>query len=154
MSTPLAIGTQAPDFTLKSSDGNDVTLSALRGQKVVLNFYPADWSPGCTNQMDAYTRDYNQFEDQDARVFGISVDNVWSHKAWREARGLKIELLSDFNPHGKVGQAYGVYNSERGTNSRVTFVIDEQGVIRDVQSATTGEFPTAGAVCEVLQQIG
>jgi peroxiredoxin len=154
MDQPLAIGTQAPDFTLKSGDGEAITLSSLRGQKTVLNFYPADWSPGCTNQMDAYARDYNQFADQGARVFGISVDSVWSHKAWKDSRGLKIELLADFNPKGEVGKQYGVFNEERGTHRRVTFVIDEQGVIRDVQEAKAGEFPTADAVCEVLQKIG
>lgn len=81
MSEPLAAGSQAPDFTLPAGDGQKITLSELRGQKVVLTFYPADFSPGCQNQMEAYTRETTEFEARDGKVFGISVDNTWSHKA-------------------------------------------------------------------------
>lgn len=154
MSEPLEVGTEAPDFTLKTGDGDEVTLSSLRGQKVVLNFYPADWSPGCTNQMDEYTREADQLHGTGARVFGVSVDSHWSHKAWQEARGLKIPLLADFHPHGGVARQYGVFNDGPGTANRVTFVIDEQGIIQDVQRAARGEFPSVGAVCAALSRIG
>ena len=154
MSEALAAGTQAPDFTLRSSDGGEVTLSDLRGQKVVLAFYPLDWSPGCTNQMDAFTRDYGQFEAQGARVFGISVDSVWSHQAWRDARGIPFPLLADFHPKGEVARKFGVYSEERGNSRRVTFVIDEQGIIRDVNVSPAGEVPSVDAVCGVLDRIG
>ena len=152
MSEPLAAGSQAPDFTLPASNDQQVTLSDLRGKKVVLAFYPADFSPGCQNQMEAYTRDADQFDAQGATVFGISVDNVWAHKAWKEARGLSIELLADFHPKAEVARAYGVYNEERGTANRVTFVIDEQGVIRDVQTAERGSFQSVGALCSALER--
>lgn len=152
MSESLAEGSQAPDFTLPADNGQTVTLSELRGQKVVLAFYPADFSPGCQNQMEAYTRDAAEFETHGGKVFGISVDNVWSHKAWKEARGITIDLLSDFHPKGKVATAYGVYNDERGNASRVTFVIDEQGVIRDVQTAERGSFQSVGALCSALDR--
>jgi peroxiredoxin len=154
MSEPLAVGTPAPDFTLRSTDDEEVTLSSLRGQKVVLAFYPLDWSPGCTNQMDAFTRDYRRFEEQGARVFGISVDSVWSHKAWREARGIPFPLLADFHPKGAVATQYGVYNEQRGNARRVTFVIDEEGIIRDVNVSAQGEIPSVDAVCSILSQIG
>lgn len=152
MSESLAEGSQAPDFTLPADNGQTVTLSELRGQKVVLAFYPADFSPGCQNQMEAYTRDAAEFETHGGKVFGISVDNVWSHKAWKEARGITIDLLSDFHPKGEVATAYGVYNDERGNASRVTFVIDEQGVIRDVQTAERGAFQSVGALCSALDR--
>jgi peroxiredoxin len=150
---PIAVGTPAPDFTLKSGDNEEITLSALRGNKVVLAFYPLDWSSGCQNQMDGFTRDYAQFEAEGANVFGISVDSVWSHKAWAEARGIPFPLLADFHPKGAVAQAYGVYNEERGNSRRVTFVIDEEGIVRDVHVSAVGEVPTAGMVCDALRQI-
>lgn len=153
MSEPLAVGTAAPDFTLRSSDGDEVTLSSLRGQRVVLAFYPLDWSSGCTNQMEGFTRDYGQFEAQGAKVFGISVDSVHSHRAWKEALGLPFPLLADFHPKGAVAQLYGVYNEERGNSRRATFVIDEQGIIRDVSVSAAGEVPTAEGVCSVLDRI-
>lgn len=153
MSETLTVGTPAPDFTLRSGSNEEVTLSSLRGNKVVLAFYPLDWSTGCQNQMDGFARDFSQFEAEGAKVYGISVDSVWSHKAWQEARGLPFELLADFHPKGAVAQQYGVYNAERGNARRVTFVIDEQGVIRNVQEAAQGEIPTAGGVCDALREI-
>jgi len=153
MTEPLAVGATAPDFTLRGGSNAEVSLSALRGHKVVLAFYPLDWSSGCQNQMDGFARDFSQFEAEGAQVFGISVDSVWSHRAWAEARGLPFELLADFHPKGAVAQLYGVYNEERGNSRRATFVIDEEGVIRDVHLAAQGEIPTAGMVCEALRQI-
>lgn len=152
MSEPLAAGSHAPDFSLPTGDGQRVTLSELRGQKVVLAFYPADFSPGCQNQMEAYTKDAGEFEAHGAKVLGISVDNTWTHKAWKDARGIAIELLSDFHPKGEVAKAYGVFNEERGTANRVTFVIDEQGLIRDVQTAERGSFQSVGAICSALDR--
>lgn len=152
MSEPLTEGTTAPDFTLPSTNGQKITLSDLRGQKVILAFFPAAFSPGCQNQMEAYTKDAAEFETHGAKVFGISVDNTWSHKAWQDARGITIPLLSDFHPAGEVARAYGVYNDERGTANRVTFVIDEQGVIRDVQTAERGSFQSVGALCSALDR--
>lgn len=153
MSEPLAVGTPAPDFTLKSGSGEDVTLSDLRGHKVVLAFYPLDWSGGCTRQMDEYSANFSNFEQAGAKVFGISVDSVYSHRAWAEARGIKVPLLADFHPKGAVAQMYGVYNEERGNARRVTFLIDEEGIIRDVIVAPPGEFTESGVVCDALRNV-
>ena len=153
MSEPITVGTPAPDFTLKSDSGEDVRLSDLRGRKVVLAFYPLDWSSGCTNQMAGFTRHYGRFEEQDAAVFGISVDSVYSHKAWREALGIPFPLLADFHPKGAVAQQFGVYNEERGNARRATIVIDEDGIVRDVSVSAQGEVPTAEGVCSVLSGI-
>jgi len=148
------VGEQAPDFTLKSGEGDEVTLSALRGQKVVLAFYPLDWSPGCQDQMDGFTKDYAKFEAQGAQVFGISVDSTWSHKAWKDARGLAFPLLADFHPKGAVAEAYGVYNAERGNARRVTFIIDEHGLVRDKDESAAGQVPSVDLVCDMLSKVG
>src|SRR5688500_3741111 len=111
MDEPITVGTPAPDFTLRASTGEDVRLSELRGQRVVLAVYPLDWSPGCTKQMDAYSQSVSQFQAEGAQVFGISVDSTWSHPAWAEARGISFPLLADFHPRGAVAELYGVYNA-------------------------------------------
>ncbi len=150
MTKLLTPGTEAPDFTLKTGDGDEVALSSLRGQKVVLAFYPLDWSPGCQNQMDAFSAGWEQVAGTGAQVYGISIDSTWSHKAWKEARDLKIPLLSDFHPKGAVGEAYGVYNPERGNHRRVTYYIDEQGVVTEVDDKPATDATGVDAVCSVL----
>jgi peroxiredoxin len=154
MSNTIAVGAEAPDFTLQTGDGEEVTLSSLRGQKVVLAFYPLDWSGTCTKQMAGFAEGFPEFESQGAKVFGISVDSSYSHHAWSEALGARFPLLADFNPKGAVAQQYGVYNEERGYARRVTFVIDEQGVVRDVIASPSGEFPSVGMVCDALRRAG
>src|SRR4051794_21297600 len=137
--TPISIGSPAPDFTLKSSSGEDVTLSSLRGHKVVLAFYPLDWSGLCTKQMDSYSANLAEFEEQGAKIFGVSVDSAYSHVAWVDARGLTFPLLADFHPKGAVATAFGVYNEQRGYANRAIVVIDEQGNVRQVEMAKQGE---------------
>ena len=147
---PLAVGTPAPDFTLRAGDNSEVSLSSLRGKKVVLAFYPMDWSPGCQNQMDAFSANWEQVAGTGAAVYGISIDSRWSHVAWQEARGLKIPLLADFNPKGAVGAAYGVYNPEGGYHRRTTFVIDEQGIIPNVDTKPATDASGVEIVCSLL----
>ena len=147
---PLAVGTAAPDFTLRAGDNTEVTLSALRGQKVVLAFYPMDWSPGCQNQMDAFSASWEQVAGTGAAVYGVSIDSRWSHKAWQEARGLQIPLLADFHPKGAVGAAYGVFNPESGYHRRTTFVIDEQGIIINVDTKPATDASGVEIVCSLL----
>jgi peroxiredoxin len=153
MNEPIAVGAPAPDFTLKSSTGEDVNLSALRGQKVVLAFYPFDWSGVCTKQMDDYSANLAQFQAEGAQVLGISIDSPYSHRAWAETRGLGFPLLADFHPKGAVAQAYGVYNAEGGFAKRAIIVVDESGVVRSVEMAKPGEFPESGMVCDVLRHV-
>lgn len=153
MSEPISIGSPAPDFTLQSSAGGSVTLSDLRGSTVVLAFYPLDWSSVCSKQMDDYSANISQFEAEGAKVFGISVDSIHSHRAWAEARKIAFPLLADFHPKGAVAQLYGVYNEERGSARRVTFLIDAEGIVRDVISAPAGEFTESGMVCSALRNV-
>jgi len=127
--TPLPAGTPAPDFELRSTADETTSLSDLRGRPVVLVFYPADFSPTCTDQLGLYQMLLPEFERYDAVVLGISVDNLWAHKAFAADRKLTFPLLADFEPKGEVSRAYGAYNDEAGTSRRALFVVDGDGVV-------------------------
>ena len=129
----IEIGTAAPDFTLPSDKGDDVTLSSFRGNKVVLYFYPKDDTPGCTAQACDFRDSRRQFEELDAVVLGVSADSVASHQGFRDKFDLNFPLLSD-ESHD-VLEAYGVWKKHPiygMTIERSTFLIDEEGVVRDV----------------------
>lgn len=125
------VGTEAPDFTLKNQDNEDVTLSSFRGERnVLLVFYPLAFSGICTNEMCAVRDDIASFQNDEVQVLAVSVDHPFALKAWSQAKNLNFPLLSDFWPHGKVAQQYGVFNAERGIAMRGTFLIDKQGIVR------------------------
>jgi peroxiredoxin len=126
----IEVGKEAPDFTLPDENSQPVRLRDLRGSPVVLVFYPADFSPVCTNEMCGYRDDYSHFQAKGARVFGISRDSVWAHKAFRENLGLKYGLLSD--PKGDVSRLYGTWNEDLALAERLTVVVDKDGIIRYV----------------------
>lgn len=126
----LSVGQPAPDFTLKDQNQKEVKLSDFAGKKrVVLVFYPLDWSPVCTNEHACFVNDMKNFDTLDAEVLGISVDSVWSHKAYAEKMGIKYPLLADFQPRGAVGEKFGVFLSDKGITGRSIFVIDKQGKV-------------------------
>lgn len=125
---PVTIGAGAPEFSLKDQDQKEVKLSDYRGKKkVVLVFYPLDWSPVCTKEHACMVNDKKQFEDLDAQVLGISVDSVWSHKAYADKMGIHYPLLADFQPRGAVGEKYGVYLADKGITGRAIYIIDRDG---------------------------
>ncbi len=126
----VSIGESAPDFTLRDESNQEVRLSSLRGAPVVLVFYPADFSPICTNELCGIRDDFSAFEAKGAKVFGISRDSTWAHKAFQEREGLKHSLLADTK--GEVARLYGCWNEELGLAERLTVVIDAAGVIRYV----------------------
>ena len=146
----LKTGDMAPDFTLLGNDDQEYTLSAQRGHKVVLIFYPQDFSPTCETQHACMVDDYRKFQAADARVFGISVDSNWAHKAFASALGIAYPLLSDFNPRGEVAERYGVFLPERGHSSRVTFVVGPDGVITDVLAWPYPNIPETAPVLAAL----
>jgi len=126
----LAVGQAAPDFTLKDQSQKEVKLSDFAGKKkVVLVFYPLDWSPVCTNEHACFVNDMKQFETLDAEVLGVSVDSVWSHKAYAEKMGIKYSLLADFHPKGAMSMKYGVYLPEKGITGRAVVIIDKAGKV-------------------------
>lgn len=138
MSDMLQPGSSAPDFTLMDGEGTKHTLSNYRGKNVVLAFYPADWSSVCTSQLALYQAMIDEIRSYDAEVLAISVDNRWSHKAWAKHQQITFPLLSDFWPHGKIAQRYGVLRERDGITDRAVFVIDKEGVIR---TSWVGEHP-------------
>jgi mycoredoxin-dependent peroxiredoxin len=126
----LAVGQTAPDFALKDQSQKEVKLSDFKGKKkVVLVFYPLDWSPTCTNEHACFVNDMKNFDTLDAEVLGVSVDSVWSHKAYAEKMGIKYSLLADFQPRGAMSEKYGVFLPEKGITGRSIFIVDKQGKV-------------------------
>jgi peroxiredoxin len=149
----LKPGIPAPDFTLHSTPDQLVTLSDLRGKPVVLVFYPADWSPVCSDQLELYNELLPEFYEYDAQIIGISVDGIWSHVAFSKDRKLHTPLLSDFEPKGAVACLYGVYNEKTGEAERALFVIDAEGVIRWSYVSPVGINPGADGLLRALALI-
>ena len=124
-----ALGQPAPDFTLPSTAGTDVTLSSFRGKEnVLVAFFPAAFSGTCTAEMCALSEDYSRFHAAGTRVLPISVDAVPSLKAFKEKERMSVDLLSDF--FRKTARDYGVLAEENGTARRSYFLVDKQGVLR------------------------
>jgi peroxiredoxin len=126
---PLPVGTPAPDFALPDASGEPVKLEDLRGRPVVLAFYPLDWSPGCSQQLDLYQQEIEEFRGRGVELIGISVDSVYSHGAWAAVRGLSFPLLSDFQPKGEVARRYNVWRDDDGFSERALYVLDPEGTI-------------------------
>ncbi|WP_107669839.1 peroxiredoxin [Cyanothece sp. BG0011] len=121
----LAVGTVAPDFTTVDDEGNTVSLSDYKGKVVVLYFYPKDDTPGCTKEAQSFRDNYQQYQDKDMVVFGVSMDDQASHKAFKEKYGLPFQLLVDKD--GKLTKAYDVEGG--GYSKRVTYIINAEGKI-------------------------
>ena len=153
VSHPLPAGTPAPDFTLSCTADQRLSLSELQGKLVVLVFYPADFSPVCGDQLALYNELHSDFHRLGAEIVAISVDGVWCHAAFREARHLHFTLLSDFEPKGAVAKQYGVYREQEGTTERALFVLDRDGVIRWSYLSPVGVNPGADGILEALEAL-
>ena len=149
----LTTGTIAPDFNLYSTPDQKVKLSELRNKKVILAFYPADWSPVCDNQMTLYNEMGKYFSKHDAQLVGISVDSKWSHLAFIEHNKFHFPLLSDFEPKGEVARLYEVYNDKTGECQRALYVIDENGIIRWSYLSPVGINPGADGILNALEEL-
>jgi peroxiredoxin len=149
----LKPATPAPDFALLSTPDQQVRLSDLRGKPVVLVFYPADWSPVCSDQLALYNELLPEFYEFDAQIIGISVDGIWSHLAFSKDRKFRTPLLSDFEPKGAVARLYGVYNEIAGEAERALFVLDAEGVIRWSYVSPVGINPGADGILKALALI-
>ncbi len=148
---PLPAGKRAPDFILPATSDQPVSLRALRGRPVILAFYPADWSPVCGDQMALYNEVLPEFERYGARLLGISVDGIWCHRAFANARKLRFPLLADFEPKGKVARSFGVYRKHDGTTDRALFVIDVTGTIRWRYVSPLAVNPGADGILRALE---
>lgn len=147
----LGPGTTAPDFDLHTTPDQKVCLHDFRGRPVILAFYPADWSPVCGDQMALYNEIRPEFHRLGAEILGVSVDGVWCHGAFSEARKLHFPLLADFEPKGAVARAYGVYREADGVTERALFVIDKDGVIRWSYVSPMGVNPGADGILTALE---
>jgi peroxiredoxin len=148
----LAAGTAAPDFSLRATPDQTVSLRDFRGRPVILAFYPADWSPVCGDQMALYNEILEEFGRHDAELLGISVDGAWCHLAFAQDRRLHFPLLADFEPKGQVARSYGVYRAD-GTSERALFVIDAAGVIRWSYVSPVGINPGADGILRALEAL-
>lgn len=149
----LLAGVSAPPFTLHSTPDQTVSLADMRGRPVILAFYPADWSPVCSDQMALYNEILPEFARFNAELMGISVDGSWCHAAFAESRKLHFPLLSDFEPKGAVARSYGVYRQEEGVCERALFVIDEAGTIRWSYVSPVGINPGADGILKALETL-
>ena len=145
-------GSKAPDFALPDQDGNEVSLAGLRGGTVVLAFYPADFSPVCTDQLSIYQEVLGELAQRGATLLGISVDGAFCHRAFRSHSNLTMPLLADFHPKGEVARAYGVWSEQHGVASRALVMVDADGVVAWSYLSPPLEVPGANLIFDALDQ--
>jgi peroxiredoxin len=147
----IEAGVPAPEFTLPDQDGNEVSLSDFRGKTVLLVFYPLDFSPVCTDQLNVYQEVLGELEQRGATLLGISVDHAFAHKAFQDHLGVSIPLLADFHPKGQVASDYGVFIEERGHNQRALVMVGPDGTVTWAYcSPTPLEIPGANLIFDAL----
>ena len=150
----VKVGDRAPDFTLPSVSGEKVSLSQFRGKKnVVLSFVPAAWTPVCSDQWPGYNIAKDIFEQNNAILLGITVDNIPTLFAWTNQMGqLWFPVLSDFWPHGAVAKRYGVLRSN-GVSERALFVIDNEGILRYIDVHDINKRPPLEDLVGALEKL-
>jgi peroxiredoxin len=153
MTAQLPPGTEAPDFELRSTPDQTLSLRELRGKPVILVFYPEDWSPVCSDQLALYQQLLPEFQRFDAELVGVSVDGIWCHLAFGQDRNLHVPLLADFEPKGEVSRRYGVYRSDDGTSERALYVIDADGIVRWSYVSPVGVNPGADGILRALESL-
>ena len=145
-------GTPAPDFDLPDQDGNIVKLEDLRGQTTVLVFYPLDFSPVCTDQLNVYQEVLGELEAAGVKLYGVSVDSAYSHKAFQERLGITIPLLADFHPKGELARKLGVYEEERGVSARALVMVGPDLVVKwSYRSPSPLEIPGVNLIFDALE---
>jgi peroxiredoxin (alkyl hydroperoxide reductase subunit C) len=146
-------GTPAPEFTLKTEDGEDFTRADLLGQTTVLVFYPFAFSPVCTDQLNLYEEVLGDIAAQGARLFGVSCDASWSQRAFREKLGVTIPQLSDFEPKGAATRAFGALHPG-GFPQRALVIVDPEGVVQwSYQAPSPGDLPGANLIFDGLKTV-
>jgi peroxiredoxin len=147
----IEAGAKAPEFSLPDHDGNQVSLGDFAGGKLVLVFYPLDFSPVCTDQLSVYQEVLGEIEAKGARLVGISVDSTYCHHAFRKQLNLTMPLLADFHPKGAVCRAYGAWIDQVDHGNRSLVLIDEEGTVRwSYASPTPLEIPGANLIFDAL----
>jgi peroxiredoxin len=150
MAMAVEVGQEAPDFTLRDENGEEVPLSSLRGRNVVLIFFPAAFSGICTKELQTSTGLAERYGAAGAEVFGVSVDSPYALKAFKRDEGLDVRFLSDFHPKGQVAEEYGAYIPEAGVATRATYVIDKDGKVAYKALNNPGEMRDQQAIIDAL----
>jgi peroxiredoxin len=153
MAQILPAGAAAPEFTLRVTPDQTLSLKELKGKAVILAFYPADWSPVCGDQLALYNEVLPEFRKHGAELLGISVDGVWCHEAYIQARRLHFPLLADFHPKGAVARSYGAYRESEGLCERALFVLDRNGMIFWSFCSPMAVNPGADGILEALEKL-
>jgi peroxiredoxin len=144
-------GAPAPDFTLHDQDLEKVSLADFAGSRVVLCFYPGDFSPVCSDQLSIYQGVLGEIRARGAELVGISVDSPFVHQAFRKQLGLEMPLLSDFHPKGEVSSSYGAYREDRGFDNRSLVLIGPDGTVEwSYASPSDLEVPGANLIFDAL----
>jgi peroxiredoxin len=151
--TPLAPGTRAPSFDLKVTPDQKLSLEECAGSPAVLVFYPADWSPVCGDELAVFNELKPELDRFGARVFGISVDQVWCHLAYARDRHLRFPLLADFHAKGEVSRRYNAYLEDEGVSARALYVIDGTGTIFWSYVSPLAVNPGADGVLDALERL-
>jgi peroxiredoxin len=151
----LEPGIRAPGFSLPVTPDQSVELAELlaEGRALIMAFYPADWSPVCTDQMALYNEVLPEFKQLGGNLVGVSVDGAWCHAAFAEHRRLHFPLLADFEPKGAVARSYGVYDERTGMSKRALFVLDQSGTIRWSYVSPVGVNPGADGILHALEEL-
>ena len=148
----IKVGEKAPDFSLPNHKGEQISLSDFRGRKVMLAFYPSDFSPVCSDQLSIYQEVKPDLDEAGLEVVGVSIDHSWAHRAFRKELNLDFMLLADFHPKGQVAELYGAYLPDYGTSNRSLVLVDPEGVVSWVyESSTPLEIPGANLLFDALE---
>jgi peroxiredoxin len=148
----IEAGAPAPDFALPDQDGQEVSLASLRGRRFVLVFYPSDFSPVCTDQLNVYQEVLGELRERGVELYGVSVDGAFCHKAFQRHLGIDIPLLADFHPKGEVAKAYGVWAEKYGVAKRALVMIGPGGTVEWAhKSPSPLEIPGANLIFDALE---
>jgi peroxiredoxin (alkyl hydroperoxide reductase subunit C) len=149
----ISAGEPAPQFTLARADGSQFTNADLEGQTTVFVFYPFAFSPVCTDQLNLYQEVLDDFAARGATLYGVSCDATWSQTAFRDAMGVSIEQLSDFEPKGETCRAFGVYHPG-GFPQRALVIIGPDGIVKwSFQADSPGDLPGANLIFDGLATV-
>jgi peroxiredoxin len=147
----IEAGQPAPDFTLRNQDGEDVSLSDFGGRRVLIVFYPFDFSAMCSDQLTLYQEIKPELGEKGVEIIGISIDHPFAHKAFQEKLGIDTALLADFEPKGEVAKAYGSYVDRIGMANRTLVLIDADGKVEWAhESPSPGEIPPPQLILDAL----
>ena len=149
----IQVGAAAPDFALRDQNQKEVKLADYRGKKVVIVFYPLDWSPVCTNEHACVVNDMKRFAQLEAQILGISVDSPWSHKAFAEKMGITYPLLADFQPRGAAADKFGVYLADKGITGRAIAIISKDGKVAWFKQYDIPTVPDMNEVAQALSSV-